>query len=207
MWFHILSDKVRLLRVCRGLTAQNVADLRAMRHDLCNHLCAISGLAQLGDTTRIRAYISDMLGLLSMNTLLAGTGNPALDAVLSKQLNLSREKGVLLVLHTAPLPTMNLHDCDLVRIVCNLLDYGMEQALTVKDRAREVDFTLSSENGYLLIRSAHPTASGKVCKSLVKRLRKCCSQYGGACQFTMKGGVFRAELYLPIRQAVSAAAL
>ena len=64
MCLRVVFDKIRLLFVCRGLTSDDVAELRAMRHELCNHLCAISGLAQLNESARISAYVSDLLGAL-----------------------------------------------------------------------------------------------------------------------------------------------
>ncbi len=207
MCFRVIADKIKLLSVCRGLTAQNVADLRAMRHDLCNHLCAISGLAQLGDTARITGYVSDMLGLLAMNALLAGTGCAPVDAILADKLNRAREMDLILSLDTAPLPALGLRDCDLALIVASLLDHGLAQARRVTDRPRQIHFTLKMENGFLLVRCAHPVKGARPNKALAAKVRKCAAKYGGVCRFQLKGGTLLTEIYLPAQAAQAGAAL
>ena len=156
MCLRVVFDKIRLLFVCRGLTSDDVAELRAMRHELCNHLCAISGLAQLNESARISAYVSDLLGALALDSRYTGTGNAAVDAVLTAETKKARERNVLLTVRTMPLPDTNLQDCDLTRLISTLLDTGIRHTEGLLGHKREVGFTLSTENGYLLLSCTYP---------------------------------------------------
>lgn len=199
MCLRVVFDKIRLLFVCRGLTSDDVAELRAMRHELCNHLCAISGLAQLNESARISAYVSDLLGALALDSRYTGTGNAAVDAVLTAETKKARERNVLLTVRTMPLPDTNLQDCDLTRLISTLLDTGIRHTERLLGHKREVTFTLSTENGYLLLSCTYPCDRETGNRLMVRRLRRTAVKYGGICHFSLKRRTVRAEIYLPMR--------
>ena len=199
MCFRVLLDKIRLLCVCRGLTSDDVVELRAMRHELCNHLCAISGLAQLNDCARISSYATDMLGALALDAPYTGTGNAAVDGALTAEVRHAKDRNVMLTLRTVPLPETNLQDCDLTRLLSTLLDSGIRNTERLLGHKREVSFTLSTENGYLLLSCVYPSATESGNRIMVRRLRRTAAKYGGVCQFSLKRGIVRAEIYLPMR--------
>lgn len=198
MIFQTIADKMRLLKACQGLTADNIADLKSMQYDLYSHLCAIRGLAQTGNTTRICAYTNDMLGELALNKQLSGTFNAALDAVFSEKLNRARHDDVILTLQTKPLPVLNIHDSDLVSIINTLIDYALSQVKQVQLRMREIVFTTQMETGFLLIRCSCPTQGGKTNQTLVKKMRHITGKYNGVCKFVNQNQIFLAEIYLPV---------
>lgn len=199
MCLRVVFDKIRLLFVCRGLTSDDVAELRAMRHELCNHLCAISGLAQLNESARISAYVSDLLGALALDSRYTGTGNAAVDAVLTAETKKARERNVFLSIRAMPLPDTNLQDCDLTRLISTLLDTGIRHTEGLLGHKREVGFTLSTENGYLLLSCTYPCDRESGNRLMVRRLRRTAAKYGGICHFSLKRRTVRVEIYLPMR--------
>lgn len=203
MILQTIADKMRLLKACQGLTAENVTDLKSMQYDLYSHLCAIRGLAQAGNNNKICTYITDMLGELAMNKQLSGTFNAALDAVFSEKLNRARHDDVILTLQTRPLPVFNIHDRDLVSIINTLIDYALSQVKKVQLRMREIVFTIQMETGFLLIRCSCPTQATKTNKILVKKIRHIAGKYNGVCKSITQNQIFLAEIYLPVHTSVT----
>lgn len=132
---------------------------RALRHDLKNHLRALSGMLQSGNTDDALAYIQTMQSDLEDATYFAVTGNTAVDAILNEKLLTAQRQKTNLRFDAVTLKNTKAKPMDLCIILSNALDNALEACRKLSDvQSRTVSLKIREESDFLLISVQNPVA-------------------------------------------------
>ena len=121
-------------------------NVRALRHDMKNHLLSISSMAKNGDTDEIQRYAAELLREQSTNDrLVMFSGNHALDAIISSKSAAAKRAGVQL----RAVVTTSLTEFppeDIVVIIGNALDNAIRAAQESSEK--NVDLHIQPQGAY-----------------------------------------------------------
>ena len=121
-------------------------NVRALRHDMKNHLLSISSMAKTGDTDEIQRYAAELLREQSTNDrLVMFSGNHALDAIISSKSAAAKRAGVQL----RAVVTTSLTEFppeDIVVIIGNALDNAIRAAQ--ESSGKTVDLHIQPQGAY-----------------------------------------------------------
>lgn len=132
---------------------------RALRHDLKNHLRALSGMLQSGNTDDALAYMQTMQSDLEDATYFAVTGNTAVDAILNEKLLTAQRQETNLRFDAVTLKNTKAKPMDLCIILSNALDNALEACRKLSDvQSRTVSLKIREESDFLLISVQNPVA-------------------------------------------------
>ncbi|WXF90723.1 sensor histidine kinase [Curtobacterium flaccumfaciens pv. flaccumfaciens] len=139
----VLRDRTDVEALTRRLDAVGAMStaLRAQRHEFANRLHAISGLLDIGETTRARAYLADVQerGPLRYPVQHADRlTEPYLQAFLGAKGVEAAERGVLLRIGAETLVQGTITDPgDVTTVLGNLVDNAVSAALGSDERSRD----------------------------------------------------------------------
>lgn len=132
---------------------------RALRHDLKNHLRALGGMLQSGNTDDALAYIQTMQSDLEDATYFAVTGNTAVDAILNEKLLTAQRQETNLRFDAVTLKNTKAKPMDLCIILSNALDNALEACRKIDDiQSRTISLKIREESDFLLISVQNPVA-------------------------------------------------
>ena len=107
------------------------AESRKIRHDINNHLLAISALIETGSIEQAKRYISEVSEQTDLAAMPAKTGSDVLDALLFKKTEQAAEKGVTLAFEVnCPVNDSGISDYDLCAVFGNIIDNALEAVRT-----------------------------------------------------------------------------
>ncbi len=135
--------------------------IRALRHDMKNHILALELLLQRQEWSEAKRYLSSMQGFMENPAEYATTGNDAVDSLLNYKLR--RAKEMLNTVETKiNIPEkLILHSFDLNVVLGNLLDNAIDAAAQTDEKRLRVEIKL--DRGILFINmrnSCRETVSG-----------------------------------------------
>jgi len=137
--------------------------LRQLRHDLRNHLTAVQGMLEAGDTERARGYLAEIAGSPALHGSRRLCENETANVVLcAKAEEMARDglEGDFAVSLPERLP---IADTDLCALLGNALDNAMEAARQAEDKAIRV--RCRAEKGLFMLRVEN-ALSGEVSPGL-----------------------------------------
>ena len=184
---------------------------KKIRHDIHNHLLAISTLIETGNMEQAKHYISEVSEQIDLVAMPVKTGHDALDALLFKKTEQATEKGVHIVFEiNAPFHDCSIADYDLCTIFGNILDNAIE-AVNIGDKisviiGKQHDlFYISCENAFYgeLKRKGEKILSTK--KEFgshgfgLTRIKDTAKHYGGDVNITAVNGIFRIEILMNVK--------
>ena len=97
-----------------------------LRHDMKNHLIALSGLLKRGEWVKIEAYLKRMEQCVNLETGEENTGNSAVDALLYQKRKLAEDSHIRWECDVQVPPTCTIHEFDLCVLFGNLLDNALD---------------------------------------------------------------------------------
>lgn len=110
---------------CAGLRAENAERLckntRAFRHDVKNHMLAVSGFLSKGDVNGAENYLAETEKLFAETSERFKTGNPLADIILNRKLSETEKIGVKISCDIK-IPRRGVSDTDLCIILANAVD-------------------------------------------------------------------------------------
>lgn len=180
---------------------------RKIRHDINNHLLAISYLIESGNISAAQKYISEVSEKTDLAAQPLKTGSDVLDALLYKKSVQAQELGITLENEvSAPVPE-SISDYDLCTVFGNILDNAFEAApqgsvvkLTIGQQhemlyiACENSFTgkLTRENGRIVTAKADKNSHGYG----LLRVSEVAEKYSGTVKISDENGIFRIEILI-----------
>lgn len=182
--------------------------LRQLRHDLRNHLTAVQGMLEAGDTERARSYLAQIAGSPALYGSRRLCENETANVVLcAKAEEMARDglEGDFAVSLPEELP---IADTDLCALLGNALDNAMEAARRAEDRTIRV--RCRAEKGLFMLRVEN-ALSGEIRAGLettkadrsehgfgLAGMREIAARCGGTLEARAKEGRFELVACFPI---------
>lgn len=110
------------------LLEQNMGEIKKLRHDMKNHLIAISELSKKHGDTDITDYISALSGKMVQAEEYSQTGILSLDSIINYKLTQAERSSISVSCEIALPDDLNIEADDFVTIIGNLLDNAIEAA-------------------------------------------------------------------------------
>jgi hypothetical protein len=139
-------------------------ELRGLRHDLRNHVVALSRLVEKGDNDAAVAYLSHFQDIITAADVFVLTGSSVVNVILNAKLAVAQQKGVKTKVQTSVIGSLPLSDFDTVSLIGNLLDNAVEGSVLAAEHGGrpEVDVTIQQQGGNTLLRVENTAIAPKV---------------------------------------------
>lgn len=131
------------------LMKESQSRIRALRHDMKNHMLAIKGLAKGLKSEKLIEYLDSMQEFIQIPSEQIDTGNKDLDSLFNFKLQRAKEELEKVETDIVLPEKMNLHSFDFNVIVGNLLDNAI--AASVQTDERLLKLSIRMENGVLFL--------------------------------------------------------
>lgn len=138
---------------------ENDEMLKALHHDMKNHLLTLEGMAQAQD---LRAYIARLKESIQGLEPSFHTGNATLDAILSAKQQLCREKGIRLTAYIAFEKGSFLTPMEICTLFANCIDNAIEAAAHEAVADKHIRLAGGAVNGNLVVKCENPYAHALV---------------------------------------------
>lgn len=123
--------------------------IRALKHDMKNHVLALKGLAKASKPEKLMEYLDSMQEFMKNPLEHIYTGNEALDSLLNYKLQKAKEELKKVETDIVLPEKMDLRSFDFNVIVGNLLDNAI--AASIHTDGQLLKFNMRMENGVLLL--------------------------------------------------------
>lgn len=193
-----------------ALEQQNF-EVRRLKHDMANHLQALSALPE----REKESYIQELLAGPAFDHSLKYCKEPVVNAVLGVKESLMRQKEI--VFHSKvdipePLP---LGKADICAVFGNALDNAIEACDKLAEKDREIFLESQMRKGLFVLEVKNPVRelpkregdrflSKKKDKKLhgfgLQSIREIVLRYGGGMEIQTEEGIFSLLLYLPLER-------
>ena len=180
---------------------------RKIRHDINNHLLAVSALIERGSIDEAKRYIAEVSEQSDLAAMPVKTGRNVLDALLFKKTEQAAEKDCKIAFEIDCPISGSISDYDLCTIFGNILDNAIEAVgaggrISVKIGKQLEMLYISCENpfsGELKRRGDRILTTKKDFASHgfgIMRVRELARRYGGEVNITAEKGVFLIEILM-----------
>lgn len=133
----------------RGLR-QEQAQVRALRHDMGNHLSALLGLLERGSRKEAEGYLRQLAGSPALTGRRRFCGNETVDVVLSSKAAALEETGLTADFQVSLPEQLDIPAPELCALLGNALDNAIEGAAGAEDRT--VRLRARADKGLLMLR-------------------------------------------------------
>lgn len=134
---------------------------RRLKHDMRNHLMAITGYLNEKKIEDARNYTSEILDKLNLEYAYIATGNTLINFIVNQKFALAKEKGIFVKAEIENLRFGKIRKADFSAILANLLDNAIEAA---EESAKPyVELVIRRIKGYEVIK-----ISNSIDKSVLK---------------------------------------
>lgn len=186
--------------------------IRALRHDMKNHILALQVLVQKKEVEEADNYLDSMQHFMKNPQEYVATGNDTIDSLLNYKIQ--KAKDVLNLVETKiSIPEkLNLHSFDLNVVLGNLLDNAIDASVQTKEK--ELKITMKLDKGVLFLNicnSCRGIAEGK--RSILettksdkmnhgiglKNVRRIVEKYHGDMEFLCENGSMEADIMIYVK--------
>lgn len=189
--------------------------IRALRHDIGNHLMTAAVLAREGGS-QAEAYLKNLTEQFHAMTAIDTCENRVADAVLYSKASDAAAAGIPFSV-TASLPEhLNIQDTDLMSLLSNLLDNALEAAAQAAEPAVEVDIREKAGSILIYVRNTfspdlspdlrRTTKTDKTRHGIGHEIvENLCRKYSGSFSYSINGTTFEATamvLDLPLKETM-----
>ncbi len=183
--------------------------VRTLRHDLRNHLTAVRGLLEQGETAKAAGYLDEMAGSPALGGKIRICENETANAVLAAKAEAMDQTGLKGLFFISLPKDLPLTDTDLCALLGNALDNAIEAAEQTKDR--QISVHCRTEKGLFMLRveNAAPatlppdlptTKADKTAHGFgLPGMREIAERYGGTLETRQQNDRFELIACLPLR--------
>ncbi len=136
-------------------------NIKIMRHDLKNHILALTILAQEKEVNRILNYLEDINATVEVEKEYVKTGNKDIDSVLNYKIYEAKEQNIEVITKIKIPKEFNVLNFDLNIILGNLIDNAIEALGKVNQKRLEIEMKFVKGVFYINISN---TFNGKIIK-------------------------------------------
>ena len=195
----------------RSLYYQNLEQeqlqVRRLRHDMANHLQALSGL--LDTPEKARAYLDSLTDRPGLTASRRFCGNPVVNTVLAGKLARMEEAGIEAGIAVELPERLPLSDPDLCALFANALDNAIEACEKMEGRGK-IEVQAKTARGLFLVRVSNGTGESAPATLETTKpdkanhgygipiIREIVGRAGGSCEIVQRAGVFEVVVTVPL---------
>ena len=188
---------------------QEQTQVRRLRHDMANHLQALSGLMEEPD--KARAYLDSLVNMPGLTVSRRFCDNPTVNTVLAGKTALMEEKGIKGDIAVALPRELPLSDTDLCALFANALDNAIEACERLENMDERVIWVRArADKGLLMVQVTNRTGGAAPATLETTKADKASHGYGlailheiaaranGTCAVEQRPGVFELIVTAPL---------
>ncbi len=135
------------------MSVENNKKLRAIRHDISNHIQTAYSLFRDGETQRGLELIKELRARYALVEQMVYCNNPVVNIILSNKKNESEEKNIETNIKVKEdLGNIPITDFDLSTVICNLLDNAIRGCICSDQSNPRLIVEILQKNQYLVVR-------------------------------------------------------
>lgn len=135
------------------MSVENNKKLRAIRHDISNHIQTAYSLFSNGETQRGMELINELRARYALVEQMVYCNNPVINIILSNKKNESEEKNIETHIRVKEdLDNIPITDFDLSTVICNLLDNAISGCICSDQSRPRLIVEILQKNQYLVVR-------------------------------------------------------
>ncbi|MDR1628998.1 MAG: ATP-binding protein [Oscillospiraceae bacterium] len=168
-----VRSRIRLLETQTQVQSKSITQLensyngmRALRHDMQNHLLCMSALIEKEDYAALRQYVNTMANTVDEAAFMRISGNNAVDAILNEKLLEAKKNQISTQYDICPLDTLlegtppKIEPMDLCILLSNALDNAVEACKKLPEgEERFINIKIQSTEDYLVLSCANSAAA------------------------------------------------
>lgn len=132
-------------------------EIRAIKHDMKNHLISMQSLLHNNQLGELDKYIEDIRTTISKKPSLIRTGNTIVDAILNEKSAVAHDKDIEIDIKVGIQEHIDIELIDLCIILSNSIDNAIEACERIEDVAkRKISIKCSYKAGYFLYEITNP---------------------------------------------------
>lgn len=184
-------------------------EIRQIRHDIKQHLDAVSGLQLEGKIDAAQKYISEISSGLESLEIFMDVGNDFVNAILNSKLSIAKSRGIEVLCNSSS-EVGGINEYDLCNLIGNMLDNAIEATEKTSDNA-VVEVSIHSDKYKLMITVSNSILQSVLNSNLelkttkrkselhgfgVKSIRTIAEKYGGSVDFYEENLIFFCRVIL-----------
>ena len=122
-------------------------EMRAQRHEMQNHLAALSMLLSSGEHEQAQALLTELIGAQERSDGAVNSGNAVADAILNQKAAQARELQIPMAIDACLSDPLPIQTADLSSLLSNLLNNALEASRKVENP--EITVRIFPDAGYL----------------------------------------------------------
>lgn len=187
-------------------------EARQIRHDMGNHLRALSVLINSGDYASAERYINEVSDEINSGKIPVLLSRAAPDALIYSKIVQAEQAGIEVLTDLKTDYGDRISDCDLCGIFGNLLDNAIcGMAENIPSDRRQIRLTACRRHDLVCIVCENPFDIGKINNNFettksdrsnhgygLKRIKRIAVKYGGDMEISAENGVFTVTVLLSV---------
>ena len=194
---------------------EQYSHLERLRHDMKNHIIALSGLLENKDYKKMDEYLRNMEHGGNLEGSEEITGNTAVDTILSHKKKQAEAKNIAWECSVHIPGTCCINEFDLCVLFGNLLDNAIEACENLppnSDKDKYINIQAGTVKKCFLLEVNNPTdaSSGQVIGATSKKtpgkhgigllnISDVVESYNGVTDISIKDGIFTISILIPLR--------
>ncbi len=165
----------------------------SFRHDIKNHLLALSALIQETNYQAAQQYATDLQASYTSPSIPISTGNLILDVLLKEKLNHARSCEIDIHCKVQIPSKFRVEDMDLCILFSNLLDHAITACMEVESPNRVFHLTTKERANFLVIESSNSVATSQPIQKGIglQNIEKVSKKYQGIMKVENRDGMFQ----------------
>jgi sensor histidine kinase regulating citrate/malate metabolism len=186
--------------------------IRALRHDMKNHILALQVLVQKKEMEEADNYLHSMQDFMKNPQEYVTTGNDTIDSLLNYKIQKAKDVLKMVEMNISIPENLNFHSFDLNVVLGNLLDNAIDASVQTDEKKLKI--TMKLDKGVLFLNicnSCREIANGK--KTMLettkydktnhgiglKNVRRIVEKYHGDMEFICENDSMEADIMMYIR--------
>ena len=190
---------------------QEQFQVRRLRHDMANHLQAMSALSE----TELRTYLNELINSPAMNTSQRFCENNVINIVMAAKKTAAEQMNINICAEISAPQELPIKDADLCALFANSLDNAIEACEKLPKDDKKINVKAIADKGLFVLHVENPLYEKLAFKNGMPvttkqkteehglgllSIREITERYGGSMKATIEENQFTLLIYIPIAE-------
>jgi sensor histidine kinase regulating citrate/malate metabolism len=186
-------------------------NIRAIKHDIGNHLFCIQHFLENGHLEEARNYLNNIDEKIVSNDMFSNSGNLVIDALLNSKYELFVQEGIEIEKTIIVPQKLKIDNLDLCVVLSNVIDNAIEACKKIKSGKKSIWLSVDYKKELLFINIINTyeqeikqinnrfitTKKDKENHGIgLQNVKSTVAKYNGYIKFDIKDGLFEADIFM-----------